>query len=918
MHITLENAINIANLLNFRSIIFKIADGQIKVVFYSDSIPQMFGYEPDDFDNTLHTDCSKLISRYDYEYLYKGFFEIAHTKKSYSYTIQVKKKNGGLCFLSGVAAYFAEENDDLYYYSSIYDSSESKDKKKSELIQNAERYHKAIEFANIATWDYDIINKKFLYEDDLNKFFDFTFTNLNIPEAILSSRLIDKDDIPEYLESYRKLTAGYKEVTRENWFHFPNSNTPKYIRVKYTVEFNKDNIPVVAHGMLIDLTEQKNAEIAFNLRSEALIKNNVDNICINQANLSNNTIKSAMSNYAYLKDFTICESFDDLIAQIVDKIPGQNDKIHFINTFSRNSLLSTFDKSNYQVNLEHSLYIKKDCEIFVKTTANLIKNPINGDVECVLNIININYNKTIENLVNGTVQREYDYIALVYIKTNIFFIIDRYNVDLNEENEDFLGYFTNEFKRTIQSEDELEYLLSEFNYPNLIEKINTYGEYTLQYNTSDNYEKNKHKILRFAFLNNKRDVMTVSCHDTTKLFNEELEQKRKLSNALVAAEKANIAKSEFLSLVSHDIRTPLNGIMGMLELASDQDDINVIRGYLNKAKTSSSYLLGLLNDVLDMSKIESGKIELKPETYPYSEFEEYLSGIIQPLCDKKNLHFNFITDIKNKAIYVDKLRFNQIMFNILSNSCKYTNPGGNIELKIRSDTIDEKTLIAYITISDNGIGMSDEFQKHLFESFSQENRPGVEITEGSGLGLSIAYNLVKLMGGEIAVESIINQGTIFKLSFILPYKEITDEHPIIDEVIDTEPIRKDYSGKRFLLCEDNEINQEIALQILTNVGAKVDIANDGLEAVQMYKKAKSYHYDAIFMDIRMPNMDGMAATKEIRKSKKKDSKTIPVIAMTANAMSEDRMECIEAGMNAYIPKPINIHQMYALMTRIIN
>ena len=912
---SVDRIIKIIENLNLHAVVLKITDSLIFIPYMSPDTPERFGYDIESFNSVLINNPADFISEYDCEYIKKGLLKIIDSTVKYDFNVRVKAKDRSVKTLEGSAVYYGEENGSFYYLVTLSDEIETPEKSTSKVIKDAERLHKAIEFANIATWDYDIKTSRFFNEEDLNTLFDFSFTGMTIPADLIDSGLIDNEEYNSISDFYEKVHSGYRELTRESWFHLPD-NKDRFFKIRYIVEFNENNIPVIAHGMLMDLTEQKNAEISFNLRADAFLRNNQDNISTYHVDLSEKTIKSAVTSYAYLKDIEKSDNYDELLLSIADKIPSKTEKIIFLNTFERDNLVSSFDKSIFQIKYEHPIYVKKSHELIARTTADLIKNPASGNIEAVINITDINYGKIMENLIHGTVQREYDYIALVYINSKIFYIIDKYTNELRQENSDFIEYFSTRFKESIHSEDELDFVLSEFNYTNLIEKINTYGEFTLQYNTNDDYEKNRHKILSFAFLNNKRDIITVSCHDTTKLFNDELRQKKKLSNALVEAEKANIAKAEFLSLVSHDIRTPLNGIMGMLELACTSDDINDIRNYLSKASTSSEYLLGLLNDVLDMSKIESGKIELKPEFYEYNEFKEYIEGIILPLCKNNDLKFTMNIEHENQAIFVDKLRFNQIIFNILSNSCKYTKKGGFVDLDIKSELINDYSEILKITIKDNGIGMSEEFQKHMFESFSQEQRPGTETTEGSGLGLSIAYNLVKLMGGEINVESKINKGTTFRISFLLPYKNV-DEKVKTGNVIYDEIVRKDYSGKRFLLCEDNEINQEIALQILTSAGATVDIANDGHEAIEKYKKSKSSYYDAIFMDIRMPNIDGLAATREIRRSKKKDSKTIPIIAMTANAMGEDKMECIEAGMNAYIPKPINVSKLYKLMNRII-
>ncbi|MBO4214418.1 MAG: response regulator, partial [Lachnospiraceae bacterium] len=689
----------------------------------------------------------------------------------------------------------------------------------------------------------------------------------------------------------------------------------------YIVDFDENNIPLVAHGMGIDLTEQKNAEISFENRINAILRIAPESVATIQINLTENmcnVVSSANSQFAAVSH---SKTVDDLVTGIMALISDKVEKMHFANVISRSSLLSAFNQGTLQLKLDHHLLLKKNLDEWVCTTAELLRNPVTSDVEAVIHINNIHRIKIFDSLINGTVQREFDYIALVYVKTDSYILIDKFNNDISEETPSFSEHFRQKLSAQIQNPGELEDVLKQIELTNLIEKINRHGEYTLQYNTCDIPEKNKHYVMRFSFLNSRRDIITISCRDSTRLYNEDQEQKRQISEALEAAESANRAKSDFLSLVSHDIRTPLNGIMGMTQLAYNESNPEKVKSYLKKAEMSSGFLLGLINDLLDMAKIESGKVEFNSEVYKFDEFHEYLNSVILPLCERKKISFNIHHDLNVSNIVVDKLRLNQIIFNLLSNACKYTNENGNVDLYTVTEKITDSTCIVTFTIKDNGIGMSEEFQNHLYETFSQENRVATTFNEGTGLGLAITHNLIELLGGDISVESRINEGTTFTVKLPCSYvndEEIASNSPA-DEIVEknSNGLKNNYSGRVFLLCEDNIINQEIASEIIINLGAKVEVADDGLMGVDMFKNSPEGYYSAIVMDIRMPNMDGLAASREIRKLDRTDAATVPIIAMTANAMSEDKMECIEAGMNAYIPKPINVNEFYKLLDEIV-
>ncbi len=377
------------------------------------------------------------------------------------------------------------------------------------------------------------------------------------------------------------------------------------------------------------------------------------------------------------------------------------------------------------------------------------------------------------------------------------------------------------------------------------------------------------------------------------------------------ATAANEAKTEFLSRMSHDIRTPLNGIIGMTYLAKEQRNPAATNSCLEKIDTSSRFLLGLINDILDMAKAESGKIELHPEPYPFEDFMGYLEAVIFPLCREKNQ--NLIVDavpLENATLVLDPLRINQIFFNLLSNAVKYTPEGGTITFYLRAIPIGMNRAKLDVKVSDTGIGMSEDFQKMIFEPFTQEGRSDISESRGSGLGLSIVKKLLDLMGGEISVQSSTGRGSVFHVSACFD----SIEAGIKKSAPAAAPIRADdYSelaGRHILLCEDHPLNQEIAKALLEQKNMIVQIADNGRFGVDCFAKSPIGFYDAILMDIRMPVMDGYEATKEIRALNRTDAASTPIIAMTADAFEDDVEKCLAGGMNAHIAKPVSPDALY--------
>lgn len=453
-------------------------------------------------------------------------------------------------------------------------------------------------------------------------------------------------------------------------------------------------------------------------------------------------------------------------------------------------------------------------------------------------------------------------------------------------------------------------LMTDRNY--LRERLKTESEIT--FTMREQYkgqEKTMHVIIMRGADN---DHAAVGFMDVT----EELREEKELNERLEAASRA---KTEFLFNMSHDIRTPINAILGFARMAKKHsDEPEQIEDCLDKIETSGVQLLDLINSVLEMSRIESGNIEVDEKPMDMMNCMDNIAPLMETLALTKSISFTSdVHDVKDRFIWGDRGHMNRIMTNIISNAIKYTHDGGKVHVDVSQTSSDGETGLYRFAVSDTGIGMSEEFQKRLFDEFARENNTTESKQQGTGLGLSIAKHLIDALGGEISVESEQGKGTSFFIDVPMRIQSEAD----IRENYRTMPIQGEITGrtynlagKKVLLVEDNDLNREIAADILEEEEMVVDWAEDGQIALNMVKDKGIPYYDIILMDIQMPVMDGYQATREIRKLDGAENQII--IALSANAFDEDKRRSIEAGMNAHIAKPVDVDELKGALEEYIN
>lgn len=498
-----------------------------------------------------------------------------------------------------------------------------------------------------------------------------------------------------------------------------------------------------------------------------------------------------------------------------------------------------------------------------------------------------------------------------FISSNSLRVLGINNIEIEKDKFSFINLIhpdeREEIKELLENANQEEPLEKEFRFY----KNNELEPIWLRLNifpVKDNYDS-KSNVSKY--------IVTIS--DQT----EEKKKKQALSDALRLAQDANRAKGDFLANMSHELRTPMNGIIGMTTLAKTNiNNTKKVEQYLDNISISSNHLMMLINDILDMAKIDNGKMYITHELFDFNEMINDVNSMIYQQAIKKELSYNVkMTNIVYKKIIGDFMRTKQILINILSNSVKYTPSGGNVLMEISQIQSGDKLKVNF-TISDNGIGMSEEFLKNLFKPFERGSNISNKNIEGTGLGLAITKNLIALLDGTIRVHSNLNKGSKFviELPFDIDKNYKVSVNDLQNNKLNTfsnSNIKYLLKGKRFLLAEDNDLNAEIAISFLEQASAKVELAKNGKEVLKKFLKSQKNYYDCILMDIQMPLMNGYDATRAIRNSVHDDAESIPIIAMTADAFEENITMSLEAGMDGHISKPIEINVLYNTLKEIL-
>ena len=790
-------------------------------------------------------------------------------------------------------------------------------------VEAAERsskqiYEDAVKAAKIVVWEYDIPNRRLVMSDDeftRTDYAKYGFSNVIEDAPHVLGKYIDAADLPKFMAMYDEVEQG-RDASCTVWYKYTPEQEERCERISYTVVRDDDTGHAAkALGIGLNITAEEKGRKRYEQELKSMSECNDRNLVAKgHYNLTRNLILEYITTSGTYS-VEPGTSYDDAYDLFVSLPYREADRSMVAEKLNRLNLIEKYRNGDSRTSLQYMRIVDDGAPIWISVAIVTHIMPDTGDIECFTYSYDITDNIQNDFIIGLISDTQFDYIALIYVSTSMFeFLKKSSHIEFPDVRQkvayaDCCDYV----RKNFVGEDEKLQFDAAVSLKNIVAGLRANGRHTAMYYRSEN-GRTLCKQIDYIWLDKNLEVILAVRSDTTLSYEREQEQIKLIREAKFAADKANEAKSTFLSSMSHDLRTPLNGIIGFTDIAIRTEDKDKKQEYLSKIKSSGELLLALVNDTLELSRIESGKMTLEPETTNCEEIGEQVVTALKPSADLKHIAIEFNSQCKHKTFWADKLKMQKVFLNLLSNAIKYTPNGGRIQILIEIIEPPLNGCNYRLTVKDNGIGMSREFLPNIYEPFSQERRPEAANVTGTGLGMAIVKRIIDLIHGHIEVRSELGVGTEFTVS--VPLQEI--EHGRATR-LQTEQDNKILAGRRILLCEDNSLNAEIAAILMQEKGLIVDWAQNGKEGLDKFSSSKPGYYDAVLMDIRMPVMDGHEATKAIRNSGRQDAGCIPIIAMTAEAFEEDIRLSKEIGMNGYITKPFDAERiMKALCENIKN
>ena len=838
-------------------------------------------------------------------------------KRDFNYTFRVLRNASSYKWIHVCASLIDNLNHKKTYYASFSDVNEY-----NNALSKLETCEKSVDIAirqaNLIFWTFDLDRKQIL-NSNVSDGHDYNINTphsaTHIPGITIGSCYIHPADTPLVYQMYDALQQGGESSECKIRILDRSSNEFCWKHIICTRIITRNHHRHLAVASAMDITfKQLNAQRyhhAMKLHSQIL----PDAIAHYQINVTHGMLENYVIHDSSMPqlDVTLPVPYTpELELLMVANIPRQKDRMRFCKTFSLNVLTQYYIHAQYRT----SIVYKQRCDDgrckWVKGDVTMVRHPETNDIIAFIYVFDIDESRKNELAIKSLISGDIDFITKIDVpasRIKCVFNSSSFSLPMQTQYADYYSTIKFHLKQNLSPEDAKYYMecLRIENLQKQLAKVPRYEIHLCTHSTENGNEKTYRKKLIIYYLDESKTDIIIAGRDITHAYKAARANQTALKVALDKAERATEAKSEFLSRMSHDIRTPMNAIIGMTALARQEENNDITKNYLDKIALSGNFLLNLVNDILDVEQIEHNKLVLNPQPYGEKDFISAINATIIPLFQKKNIHFTLDNTPVSPTFMVDRLRFEQIFFNILSNAAKYTPKGGHVLFRITTGAQENNHMPFDFVIEDDGIGMSEEYQKVLFTPFEQDNAAvATQSREGSGLGLVIVNKIITLMKGTLQITSKLGEGTKVQIHLDLPLATATaQKHSRLRVEITTQ-----LTDKKILLVEDNEYNIELATKLLELKGMVVTTALNGQEGVDLFTQSAPYYFDAILMDVRMPVMNGIDATRAIRSLTRADAQTIPIIAMTADAFDGNSANCIRSGMNAFIAKPIHVNKLY--------
>ncbi|MCQ2612524.1 MAG: ATP-binding protein [Treponemataceae bacterium] len=787
-----------------------------------------------------------------------------------------------------------------------------------------EGFLRAAENEGFYTWRIDCPQKQFVSNHTLDQLYgplDIQFP----PEGGFSTFSFPEDIHPDDIQSEKNAMNGLRSGSDTVTYKIRKRNRKTFswdwLHITYSIIRDENRQIIHAIGSASDISSQMEEQEKFRIFQDYRNVLKQSTLAYFKMNLTKNILLDGQTSDSVILALKDAGTIDLFFQRVYNLLPFAEDRLRYEKTFSRDLLLSFFAQGEKEVSLDYRYSNSLGVLVWRRTTVEMIENPFTRDVEAVLYSTDIDTAKKTELLLQRLIDTDYSFVCLADIRTNLLSVYgERKDNKMIFHDMETPVEYTKAIEKELSSRIDSRFAqecINTLSMHNIRTRLERRSRFICTF-PEKNSDTSVERFCQFKceYIDQSKTAVLVTCSGMTEAFYAERRQKRLLQDALEQTKRANNSKTVFLSRMSHEIRNPLSGIMGMIALAEDElkrkHNAEEAEKCLEKINGSTRYLRDLINEILDMSRIESGKVFIKHDTIRLSQFVSSINTICHPQAENKGLDYISIVNDSIDAQFVgDSMKLQQVLINLIGNAVKFTEPGGAIRFMAESKENGKDKVRLVFTVEDTGIGISPKFLPNIFKPFEQEHTNRTARYEGTGLGLAISHSLIELMGGTITVESAEGSGSTFTVSVTLP--SCPDSSDRNDKssggtyslprktVVSDMPY--DFSAIRILLCEDHPLNIEVAKRLLQLKKASVEIAENGKIAVDKVLSGGENYFDLILMDIRMPEMDGLEATEKIRSLPLEYTKKVPVVAMSANAFDIDIEESRSKGMNGHLAKP---------------